>query len=138
MAAVFPGGAGGGPSLIAFGLSSVGPITQGSNVFPPVNGAVAHNDVTATGNLKYPFLACTLKNLRITVAASPGVGQNIFVVVQVNEVDTLLTATIVDDGLAASNLTNTVAVTAGSRVRIRVLNSAGSAAENMAGTIEVA
>lgn len=72
--------------------------------------------------------AATLKNLRVTVQTAPGGTDTFIATVFVNNAVSTLTATITGTAVTASDTSNTVAVTAGQTVYLRVVTSATAAA----------
>jgi hypothetical protein len=79
-------------------------------------------------------VACTLKNLYVrTRSAQPGTGSLVFTL-QINGVDTSLTATVAAGGAAVllSDTTDIEYVTAGQRIALKAVNNASSASAQVA------
>jgi len=79
----------------------------------------------------------TLQHLRISMTTAPGLGESVTFTVRVGTVDTGITVTVTGSNKTGADIVNSIAVTAGDLITIRVVTSAAGVPENIIASLNI-
>lgn len=118
-------------------------VSTGGSVYASITGAgkgvlgvatlyLVGPGVVASGTEAYLLIAPragTARNLRCYLGTAPGGADTVIITARLNGADTTTTCTITGAGQTCSDASNTAAVSAGDRVSLKAVSSAGTASD---------